>query len=78
MHETILKEITVEKFPKMVKEIAIQVRETQSSKQVKPKVKHPKTHINQTNEDQIQRINIKSSKGKATNNKQRDPHKANS
>ena len=29
VHETILKEITVEKFPKMVKEIAIQVRETQ-------------------------------------------------
>ena len=28
--------------------------------------KHPKTHINQINEDQTQRANIKSSKGKAT------------
>ena len=34
----------------------------------KPKVKHSKTHINQTNKDQTQRANIKSSKGKATNN----------
>ena len=31
-------------------------------------MKHPKTHINQTNKDQTQRANIKSSKGKATNN----------
>ena len=30
--------------------------------------RHPKTHINQTNKDQTQRANIKSSKGKATNN----------
>ena len=28
-------------------------------------MKHPKTHINQINEDQIQRANIKSIKGKA-------------
>ena len=35
-------------------------------------MKHPKTHINQINKDQIQRINIKSSKGKAANNMQRD------
>ena len=27
-------------------------------------MKHPKTHINQTNKEQIQRANIKSSKGK--------------
>ena len=38
-------------------------------------MKHPKTHINQTNEDQTQRANIKSSKGKATNNTQGDPHR---
>jgi len=31
-------------------------------------VKHPKTHISQTNKDQTQRANIESSKGKATNN----------
>ena len=34
----------------MVKEITTQVQETQSPKQDKPKVKHPKTHINQINE----------------------------
>ena len=49
-----------------------------SPKQDKPKVKHPKTYINQINEDQKQRANIKSSKGKATNNTQGDPHKDNS
>ena len=62
-HEKIL-----ENFPKMGKEIVTQVQETQSPKQDKPKVKHPKTHINQINKDQTQRTNIKSSKGKATNN----------
>ena len=41
-------------------------------------VKHNKTHINQINKDQAQRINIKSSKGKTTNNPQGDPHKGNS
>ena len=59
----------------MGKEIATQVQEIQSPKQDKPKEKHPKTHINQINEDQIQRANIKSSKGKATNNTQGDSHK---
>ena len=38
-------------------------------------MKHHKTHINQINEDQTQRENIKSSKGKATNNTQGDPHR---
>ena len=32
-------------------------------------MKHPKTHINQINKDQIQRTNIKSSKGKTTTHK---------
>ena len=77
-HEKILEEIIVENFPKMGKEIATQVQETQSHKQDKPKVKHPKTHINQINEDQTQRTNIKSSKGRTTNNTQRDSHKDNS
>ena len=36
-------------------------------------MKHHKTHINQINEDQTQRTNIKSSKGKATNNTKGDP-----
>ena len=34
--------------------------------------------MNQTNKDQTQRANIKSSKGKAANNKQGDPHKGKS
>ena len=33
----------------------------------------PKTHINQINKDQTQRTNIKSSKGKTTNNTQGIP-----
>ena len=41
-------------------------------------MKHHKTHVNQTNEDQTQRTNIKSSKGKATNTTQEDPDKDNS
>ena len=74
-HEKIFEEIIVENFPKMGKEIVTQVQETQSPKQDKPKVKHPKTHINQINKDQTQRTNIKSSKGKTTNNTQGDSHK---
>ena len=77
-HKKILEEIIVENFPKMRKEIATQVQETQSPKKDKLKVKHPKTHINQINEDQTQRANIKSSNGKATNNTQGDSHKENS
>ena len=55
----------------MGKEIATQVQE--SPKQDKPKAKHPKTHIKQINEDQTQRTNIKSSKGKTTKKSQRVP-----
>ena len=60
----------------MGKETATQVQE--SPKQDKPKAKHPKTHINQINKDQTQRTNIKSSKGKTTNNTQEDSQKDNS
>ena len=45
-------------------------RNPESPKQDKPKAKHPKTHINQINKNQTQRTNIKSSKGKITNNTQ--------
>ena len=41
-------------------------------------VRHPKTHINQIYKDQTQRTNIKSSKGKTTNNTQGDSRKDNS
>ena len=77
-HEKILEEIIVENFPKMGTEISTQLQETQSPKQDKPKAKHPKTHINQINKGQTQRTNIKSSKGKTTNNTQGDSHKDNS
>ena len=50
-------------------------RNPESPKQDKLKAKHLKTHINQINEDQTQRGNIKSIKGKATHNTQGDPHK---
>jgi len=63
-HEKILEEIIVENFSKMGKEIDTQIQETQNPKQNKPKAKHSKTHINQTNKDQTQRANIKSSRGK--------------
>ena len=78
-HEKILEEIIVENFPKMEKEIIIQVQETQRvPNKTKPKVKHSKTHINQINKDQTHKKNIKSSKGKTTNNTQGDSHKDNS
>ena len=67
-HEKILKEITVENFPKMGKEIVIQVQETQRvPNRINPRQNTSKTHINQINKDQTQRTNIKSIKGK--NNK---------
>ena len=53
-HEKILEEIIVENFPKMGKEIITQVQETQSPKQDKPKVKHPKTRINSSSSFGIQ------------------------
>ena len=61
---------------KMLEEIIVENPE--HAKQDKPKVKHPKTHINPLNEDQKQRTNIKSSKEKTTNNTQGDSHKDNS
>ena len=77
-HEKILEEIIVENFPAKRKEIAIQVQET-------PRVPNrinarwnTSRYINQINKDQTQRANIKSSKGKATNNTQGDSHKDNS
>ena len=61
-------EIILENFPNMEKEIVNQVQETQSPIWGKPKQKHAKTHINETNKDYTQTKNIKSSKGKATSN----------
>ena len=53
-------------------------RHLESPKEDKPKAKHPKIHITQINKDQTERTNIKSSKGKTTNNTQGDSQKYNS
>ena len=75
----ILEEIIDENFPNMEKEIVNQVQEsTKSPTQNKPKEKHAKAHTNQTNKDQTQRKNIKSSKGEETSNIQGKPHTLNS
>ena len=50
-HEKILEEIIAENFSKMRKERVVQVQENQSPKQDKPKMKYPKTHIDQTNKN---------------------------
>ena len=48
-YEKISEEIIVENFPNMEKEIVDQVQEAQSPIQDKPKAKHAKMYINQTN-----------------------------
>ena len=77
-HEKTLEEIIVENFPKMEKEIAPKSKKPIGSQTGQTQGKTPKTHINQINKDQTQRTNIKSSKGKTTNNIQGDSHKDNS
>ena len=57
-HEKILEKITVKNFPKMGKEIATQVQETQSPKQDKPKAKH-KTDVNQLTKIKHKELNTK-------------------
>ena len=69
-----LKEIIVENFPNMEKEIVNQVQEAQSPIEHKLKEKQSKTHPNQTNKDKTQSKNIKSCKGKSTSNMQGKPH----
>ena len=80
-HEKILEEIIVENVPKMGKEIITQVQETQRvPNSINPRRNTPRhiNIINQINKDQTQRTNIKSSKGKTTNNTQGNSHKDNS
>ena len=51
-HENVFEEIIVENFPNMEKEIVqLSSRGPKSPIQDKPKEKHAKTHINQTNKD---------------------------
>ena len=77
-HEKICKEIIVENFPKVGKEIVTQVQETQRLPNRINQRQSTLRHINQTNKDQTQRTNIKRSKGETTNNTQGDSHKDNS
>ena len=72
-HEKIL-EIRVENFPNMGKKIIAHVQETQRvPNKINPRQNTP-TCINQINEGQTQRTNIKSSKGKPTYNTEGDSH----
>ena len=76
-HEKILDEIIVENSLKGERNSRPSRRNPEGPKQDKAKAKQPKTYINQINEDQTQRTNFKSSKGKTTNNTQGDSHKDN-
>ena len=77
--EKTLKEIIVENFPKMGKEIITQVQETQRvPNRINPRRHTPRHILIKLKEDQTQRTNIKSSKVKTTDNPQGDPHKDNS
>ena len=76
-HEKIF-EIIVENFPKMRKEIITQVQETQRvPNRINPRQNTPR-HILIKLTKQTQRTNIKSTKGKTTNNTHGDSHKDNS
>ena len=75
----ILEEIIVETFLKMGKEIITQVQETQRvPNRINPRQNTPRHILIKLYKDQTQRTNIKSSKGKTTNNAQGDSHKDNS
>ena len=77
-HEKILKELTAENFPKIGKETATQVQETQRvPNRINPRQNTPR-HILVKLTKIKQRTNIKSSKGETTNNTQRDSRKDNS
>ena len=77
-HEKILEEIIVENFPKMGKEAITQVQETQRvPNRINPRRNTPRHILIKLTKDKTQRTNIKSSKGKTTNNTQWDSHKDN-
>ena len=82
--EKLLEEIIAENFPKMGKEIATQVQETQRvPNRINPR-QNTSRHIlikltkNKYKHKRTQRTNIKSHKGETTNKTQRDSHKDNS
>ena len=76
-HEKILEEIIAGNFPKMGKEIFIQVQETQIvPSRINPRQNIPRNILIKLRKIK-QRANIESSKGETTNNTQRDSHKDN-
>ena len=77
-HEKILEEIIVENFPKMGKEIITQVQETQRvPNRINPSQKTPGYILIKLTKIK-HKEQIKSSKGKTTNNTQGNSHKDNS
>ena len=78
-HEKILEEIIVENFPKMEKEIITQVQETQRvSNRINTRQNTPRHMLIKLTKIKHKETNIKSSKGKTTNNTQGDSRKDNS
>ena len=73
------KDQEVENFPKMGKEIITQVQETQRvPNRINPRQNTPRHILIKLTKIKHKKTNIKSSKGKTTNNTQRDSHKDNS
>ena len=77
--EKIFKEIIVENFPNMGKEIVNQVQEAQRVPySINPRRNTRRHTLIKLSKIKYKEKNIKSSKGKTTNNIQENPHKANS
>jgi len=74
-HEKIFEEIIVENFPKMGKEIGTQVQETQRvPNRINPRKNTPRHKLIKLTKMKHKKTNVKSSKGKTTNNTQEDSH----
>ena len=77
--EKILKEIIVENFPKMGKEIAIQVQETQRvPNRINPRQNSPRHILLKLMKIKYKEQILKAAREKTTNNTQGDPHQDNS
>ena len=77
--EKIFEKIRVENFPNMRKEIINQVQEVQRVPyRINPRRNMPRHKLIKLSKIKYKEKDIKSSKGKATNNIQGNPHKVNS
>ena len=78
-HEKLLQKIIAENFPKMGKEIATQVHETQRvPNRINPRRNTPRHILIELTKIKPKEQLLKSRKGETTNNTQRDSHKDNS